>query len=200
VPAKQRGRPRSPRVHEAILRAAADLVVSGGYEHLTMEAIAARAGVGKQTVYRRWPSKSAVVAEAALSGHLVPAGHAPDDTGDVVADLRNWLRAAAAWMGDPGGGAVIRALAAAASDRDSDAARLYGQFTGPFRAALVARLAGGVEEGRLRAGADLGAAADALFGTLLYRALAHSGPMTADDADALVDVLVSGLHSTLDTD
>ena len=195
MPAKQRGRPRSPRVHDAILRAAADLVVSGGYEQLTMEAIAARAGVGKQTVYRRWPSKSAVVAEAALTGHLVPAGHAPGDTGDVVADLRDWLRAVAAWLGDPGGAAVIRALAAAASDRDHFSARLYDQFTGPFHAALVARLTAGVAEGRLRADAGLGAVADALVGTLLYRALAHTGPMTADDADALVDVLLSGLDT-----
>lgn len=182
-------------MHEAILRAAADLLVSVGYERLTMEAIAARAGVGKQTVYRRWPSKSAVVAEAALSGSLVPVGGAPADSGDVVTDLRDWLRTAATWLGEPGGGAVIRALAAAASDRHSDAARLYEAFTGPFRAALVARLARGVTEGRLRAGADLGAAADALVGTLLYRALASADPMTTEHADGLVDVLVAGLDS-----
>ncbi|WP_029433228.1 TetR/AcrR family transcriptional regulator [Blastococcus sp. URHD0036] len=200
MPAKQRGRPRSPRAHEAILRAAAELVVAGGYERLTMEAIAARAGVGKQTVYRRWPSKSAVVAEAALSGHLVPAGREPADTGDVVTDLRDWLRAAAAWLAEPGGAAVIRALAAAASDRDTDSARLYEQFTGPFHAALVARLAAGVAEGRLRAGAELGAVADALVGALLYRALAHTAPMTADDADALVDVLLSGLDTGIPAD
>ncbi|RBY85124.1 TetR/AcrR family transcriptional regulator [Blastococcus sp. TF02A-26] len=196
MPGKQRGRPRSPRVHEAILRAAAELVVTGGYERLTMEAIAARAGVGKQTVYRRWPSRSAVVAEAALSGHLVPAGHAPDDTGDVVADLRDWLRAATSWLGQPGGGAVVRALAAAASDRTSDAARLYEQFTGPFHDALVARLARGVEEGRVRADAALGPVADALVGVLLYRALAQAAPLTTADADALVAVLFTGLDTS----
>ncbi len=180
-------------MHEAILRAAAELVVSGGYERLTMEAIAARAGVGKQTVYRRWAAKSAVVAEAALAGHLLPGHGPPADTGDVVADLRTWLRRTGSWLADPGSAAVVRGLAAAASDSPRDGTRLYGEVTGPLWDALVRRLDRGVAEGRLRAGADLGAAADALLGTLLYRVLAGTGAPTADEADGLLDVLFGGL-------
>ncbi|HSA50366.1 MAG TPA: TetR/AcrR family transcriptional regulator [Yinghuangia sp.] len=192
---KQRGRPRSDQAHQAILESARDLLTSGGYERMTMDAIAARAGVGKQTVYRWWPSKAAVVAEAVLAGYLVAEGGAPGDTGDVEADLRAWVRAIFGQLDDPANTALIRGLAAAAADRESDALRLYRRLTGPAREHLVARLAAGVREGQLRPDADLEAAADAVVGTLLYRALAHSPEaVRPEEADGLCDLLFLGLR------
>lgn len=88
---EQRGRPRSEKARVAVLTAAADLMLAGGFEHLTVEGIAAAAGVGKQTVYRWWGSKAEVVVEAIAEKYLdVPIG-GPADTGDLRADLRAWL-------------------------------------------------------------------------------------------------------------
>jgi AcrR family transcriptional regulator len=191
VPERQRGRPRSAHAHQAILESARDLLTSSGYEQTTMEAIAAQAGVGKQTVYRRWPSKAAVVAEAVLAGHLAAAPAPPAETGDVAADLRTWLQKQFQRLDDPADAALLRGLAAAAADSDTIAARLYEHLTGPARAQLVHRLAIGVQRGQLRPDADLEAAAEAVLGTLLYRALARRPAYPA--ADGLLDILLDGM-------
>ncbi|WP_109530711.1 MULTISPECIES: TetR/AcrR family transcriptional regulator [Nocardia] len=189
----QRGRPRSARAHGAILETARDLLGSVGYEQMTMEAIAAGAGVGKQTVYRWWPSKAAVVAEAVLSGYLDTSGGVPPDSGDVEADLRAWLDRQFQRMDDAASVAMVRGLAAAAADSAADAERLYGELTGPSRDHLIRRMAAGVERGQIRADADLDAAADAVIGTLLYRALAGRPPTGYRSAEGLLDLLFAGL-------
>ena len=85
------GRPRSEDRDRAILDAALDLLVEQGFAGLSMEGIAARAGVGKATIYRRWKSKAEVVVEA-LGGHVCQLGELPD-TGDVRRDLVSMYRA-----------------------------------------------------------------------------------------------------------
>jgi AcrR family transcriptional regulator len=93
-----RGRPRDPGLDEAILAAAVDLLAEAGYARLTMEQVAARAGVGKASVYLRWPNKVALVAEAIQHR----SGVVPEvpDTGslreDMLAFLRTLLRGKAA--------------------------------------------------------------------------------------------------------
>ncbi|MFD0440291.1 TetR/AcrR family transcriptional regulator [Streptomyces chartreusis] len=196
--ARPRGRPRSDTAHEAILKAACDLLASGGYERMTMEAIAARAGVSKPTLYRRWPSKSAVVAEAVLSGRLTVDSPPPPDSGDAVTDLRRWLRQQFERLGTPAMTALVRGLTAAAVDSDVDAARLYDHLTGPSRSQLKDRLAAGVRQGQLRPETDLDAVADTVTGTLLYRAIAR-GSATVPDADHLLDLLLTGISMPPDT-
>jgi AcrR family transcriptional regulator len=192
---RPRGRPRSDQAHRAILEATRDLLTSDGYDRLSMDAIAARAGVGKQTVYRWWPSKAAVVAEAVIAGSLSAQADPPADTGDVLADLRAWMRSVATWYTDPRAAGMIRGLAAAAADREFDARRLYAGITGPTRDVLRSRMAGGVEAAQLRADADLDAAADALIGYLLYQVLSRAGHTSEDSADGLVDILINGLRA-----
>lgn len=87
----RRGRPRDPAVDAAILTAAVDLLAEIGYARLTMEQVAARAGVGKASLYLRWPNKVALVAEAIQHRSAV----VPDvpDTGSLRADMRAFLRA-----------------------------------------------------------------------------------------------------------
>ena len=143
--AKQRGRPRNAHADTAILEAARDLMTAEGYERMTIEAIAARAGVGKQTVYRRWPSKAAIVAEAVMAGHLGIRAEAPPQTGDAAADLSNWLGQFFRQLGEPAAIAVIRGLAAAATDGGPDAEKLYERFTGPSREQMLELLRAGVE-------------------------------------------------------
>ncbi len=189
---KPRGRPRSNLAHQAILEATRDLLTSGGYERLSIEAIAARAGVGKQTIYRRWRSKSAVVAEVVLAGYLPIHAGTPADTGDVLVDLQAWVREQVAWHTYPGAVALVRGLAAAAADSDADAGRLYDQLTGPVREGLMHRLAVGVQQSQLRADADLEAATDAIIGSLLFRVLARSDTSSVN-TDSIVEIVIGGI-------
>jgi AcrR family transcriptional regulator len=89
--APRRGRPRDPGVDEAVLTAAVELLAEAGFARLTMEQIAAHAGVGKASVYLRWPNKVALVAEAIRHR----SGVVPDvpDTGSLPGDMRTFLRA-----------------------------------------------------------------------------------------------------------
>jgi AcrR family transcriptional regulator len=94
---RPRGRPRSGDVDSALLEAAAAEFEERGYHAMSMESIAARAGVSKVSLYRRWPSKEAVAAE--LLGRMGEAG-VPEDRGGLEADLRALLRGAIGKAGD----------------------------------------------------------------------------------------------------
>ena len=188
----RRGRPRSPRAQQAIVTATCELLLELGYERLSIEGVAARAGVGKQTVYRWWPSKSALVTEAVLEGRLPISGEPPPDTGDLRADLGSWLARQFDALADPYVLSLIRAVTAAAADNDTAGAALYEKFTGPAHEAIVARLAAGVSAGQARSGADLDAAADALAGTLLYVALARHDP-APDRITGLLNMVMDGI-------
>lgn len=198
--AKRRGRPRNAQVDTAILEAARDLMVAGGYERMTIEAIAANARVGKQTVYRRWPSKAAIVAEAVLAGHLGIRVEAPPQTGDAVANLRGWLGQFFRQIGEPAAISMIRGLTAAATDGGTDAEKLYERFTGPSREQILELLRTGVDRGQFRADLDIGAAADAISGTLLYRALIPPSAEADTDADGFLDLLLLGMTPRAESD
>ena len=134
-----RGRPRSPQAHQAILAATCDLLLQTGYDGLSIEGVAARAGVGKQTVYRWWPSKSALVTEAVLEGRLAINGELPPDTGDLRNDLHTWLARQFEALADPYVLSLIRAVTAAAADDNAAGAALYERFTGISRAGTIRR-------------------------------------------------------------
>ncbi|GAA5026615.1 TetR/AcrR family transcriptional regulator [Microbacterium fluvii] len=187
----RRGRPRSEQARLAVLDAAVDLLRADGYDRLTIDAVATRAGVGRQTIYRWWGSKASIVAEAVLEGRISLGGPAIVDTGDLRADLRGWTRALVAAAGDAEEQAVIRALTAAAADGGADADALYRRLTSPGHEALVTRLAAGASD---PTDPRLHSAADAVFGTVLYRVLTGA-PMTPDAADALTGLLLTGLDA-----
>jgi AcrR family transcriptional regulator len=186
------GRPRSEQARRAVLEAARDLLESKGFEGISMEGIAARAGVGKQTVYRWWPTKAAVIADAALDGIIPQPPFVLADTGDLRADLTSWLDDGVRTMTAPGASALIRALAAAASADETASNRLYDQFTGPNRQAVINRLDSARDVGQVRSDADTGSAADALISVNLYLVLARN-PITQDRARGLLDVVMSGI-------
>ncbi|MFI7275709.1 TetR/AcrR family transcriptional regulator [Streptomyces sp. NPDC049879] len=194
----RRGRPRAAGTDLAILRAARELLVERGYARLSMEGVAARAGVGKPTVYRRWPSKGALVADAVRSVPVpqdADPGAGPADTGDVEADLRGWLRAVAAVTTAPDHAALVLALTAAAAENPDDAASLYRRLSGPQHEALVARLRAGADAGQLRPDADLEAVADALTGALLYQLLTGNAAQAERRSSALLDTLLTGIRT-----
>lgn len=192
--ADRRGATRSARSHRAILGATRDLLESSGAASVSIEAVAARAGVGKQTIYRWWPSKSALIAEAVLAaGATTVATEDPADTGDLRADVSAWLRQVASVFSEPSSASLVRALAAAAAEDDLASAQLYEQFAEPMHRALVGRLAAGVPAGAVRSGADLSAAADALVGALLFRLLAQPGLVAPERSEGVVDAVLGGV-------
>ncbi|GAA0973532.1 TetR/AcrR family transcriptional regulator [Acrocarpospora macrocephala] len=186
------GRKRSEASRLAILEATRFLLAAVGYERLTIEGIAGRAGVGKQTVYRWWGSKSAVVAEAALSGGLSQQVEPLPDTGHIANDLREWSRAWVARLTSPEGSGLVLALTAATVDNQEVADRLYRHFTEPHETSLLQRLASAQRAGQIDSDADLPTVASTLVGSLLYRVLARQRPPTADDANALVALVLKG--------
>jgi len=190
----RRGRPRDPRSQEAIVQATCELLGEVGYERMTIEAVASRAGVGKQTVYRWWASKGGLVAEAVLTGHLPLRAPPLADTGDLRADLGAWLDELTAALSDDRTASLVRATAAAAADDEQAAAQLYDRFTGPAHQAVVARLAAAVVAGHVRPDADLAAAADALTGALLYRVLTRQDAVPPQRSHGLLGVVLSGLR------
>ncbi|MGW6770211.1 TetR/AcrR family transcriptional regulator [Streptomyces sp. NPDC055037] len=187
------GRKRSETARQAILEAARELVAAGGYEKLTMEGIASRAGVGKVTVYRWWPSKGLVMAEALLDRAPLTGMCPPADTGRLADDLHDWTRDWVRAMSTPEGSSTMRALASAAADDQAVAERLYETFTAPLHSGLVTRLRAGVQAGDIRHDADLEATADAIVGSLLYRLLTRTEKITMGRAEGVLDVLLNGL-------
>jgi AcrR family transcriptional regulator len=195
--ASRRGRPRSPVVHAAILDATRKLLIESGYAEVSMDRVASHAGVGKQTLYRRWPSKAQLVAEAVMDAHHGVGTFELPDTGDIAADLRDWLLGYANAVAPPENAALVRALAAAAADDPRDGEALYRQLTGPQHDAVVQRLRRGIAAGQVRADVDAEAVADALIGSILYQVLAR--PKTTDETirhfDGLIDALIAGIRA-----
>jgi AcrR family transcriptional regulator len=188
------GRPRDAQLHAAILSATRELLATGSYAELSMESVAARARVGKKTLYRRWPSKAPLVAEAVLQAYGGSGSFPVADTGDVRDDLRSWLDEHAEFLAEPPNAALVRALIAAAAASSADGAALYQQLSAPQHAGLTTRLRQAVDAEQIRAETDVDAVADALIGTLLFHALTHVSPGAKAQFDGLLHALLDGVR------
>jgi AcrR family transcriptional regulator len=179
---------RSERSRRAILAATRELIVELGYAKVSIDAIAARAGVGKQTIYRWWPAKGAVVFDSVLELSADPSGEvaALPDTGDLEADLRLVMRATVAEFADPAFEAPIRALNTEIAN-DPELAALYRErLAAPVDEAKKDRLRSAQRAGRLAPDADLDLMLEVLYAPLYQRWLLRTGPLTESYADALV--------------
>ncbi|MFC8042748.1 TetR/AcrR family transcriptional regulator [Nocardia sp. NPDC057353] len=176
---------RSERARTAILTATGELIAELPYPKLTVEAIAARAGVGKQTIYRWWPSRGAVVLDAMLERDA-PA-ELPD-TGDLRADLRPLLRGAVAALTDPVADGFLRAMYVEIQQDPALAREYRERLLLPQRAAVAARLAGA-----LPPGADTELAVDLLLGPVQMRWALGLGGLTAEYADAALEAALAFL-------
>lgn len=156
---------RKERSRQAIFAATRALVAEEAYEKVTVEAIAARAGVGKQTIYRRWPSKSAVVFAAllALSEDADGQSVALPDTGDLRADLKLVMRATAEEFADPSFDRLIRALNTEIANDAALAAEYREKLAQPLEEAKKARLRSAQEAGQLGPDADLDLVLEVLY-------------------------------------
>jgi AcrR family transcriptional regulator len=186
-----RGRRRSERSHGAIIAATQELLVERSYPELTIEGIAARAGVGKQTIYRWWPSKAALVLEAYLAGSdAVPL---PADGTRAREDVRALLGWLIAVIAQPIGGHVVAGLVADLQ-HDADLAEGFHRDVVPARReAMLAALERARVRGEIRADADLELAVDALHGAVFYRLLLSGEPLDDAFVVRLTDQIVDGL-------
>jgi AcrR family transcriptional regulator len=183
----RRGPVRSEAARVAILEATARLFQTRGYDHLTMEGIAAEAHVGKQTIYRWWPSKGALVADCLLEGLLFREGFSPADTGDLRADLIAWLRGILAFVDREGGDTMVHSLISAAGDHPSVGLRL-SEGLGANQL-LRARFESAVAAGQLSPDRPLDELGDAFVGAVVLRALSRM-PADAATAVRLVDAVL----------
>jgi AcrR family transcriptional regulator len=182
---------RNQRSRQAILRAAFELCSERSYERTSVEAIAARAGVGKQTIYRWWPSKGAVVMEA-LNDVVGAASDFPD-SGDVMADLRQQMTAVTTLLSSPDFGPVYTGVIGAAQSDPAVAEALAAQIINPRVDACRKRLERAREAGEIRADADLDAAVELLYGPIYHRLLLHTRPPSSEQVDAVLDLAFHGL-------
>ena len=180
------GRRRNDAAQEAILDAAFRLLSGPETEALTIDAIAAEAGVGRQTIYRWWPSKGAVLAEA-LARHARVV--VPDrDTGSFSGDLTAFLVDSFAGLADEGLAGRLRQIVAAAQ-QDEHVAHVLADFTAARRAALRALLERGQAAGELAPDADLDMLVDMAYGVLYYRLLVGHAPLDEKAARSLATEL-----------
>jgi len=176
------GRRRNDAAQSAILDATFRLLSDPGTEALTIDAIAAEAGVGRQTIYRWWPSKGAVVADA-LARHaqvVVPER----ETGSFTGDLAAFLVDSFAGLQNEGYADRLRQIVAEAQ-RDEHVARMLADFTAVRRAALRALLERGRAAGELAADADLDMLVDMAYGVLYYRLLVRHAPLDEEAGRSL---------------
>ena len=186
----RRGATRSPAARAAILGATSSLLERLGYDRVTMEGIASEAGVGKQTIYRWWPSKSAVVAECLIEGALLPEAYAPLDTGDIAGDLTEWLQRVFDFICLPSNEAMIRSLIAAAIDNPEVGAHLSDRL-GASPDVLDERLQSAFAAGQLRPGTSAELLVNAFLGVVFSKVLLRTPPQP-DEARAFVDLILRG--------
>ncbi|MFI5630756.1 TetR/AcrR family transcriptional regulator [Streptomyces sp. NPDC051664] len=158
---------RSERSRRATLDAALALCTEKGYGRVTIEAIAARAGVSKKTIYRWWPSKSAVLLEA-FTEALVDATPFVD-TGDIAADIRTHVTGAVRLLSTPPFGPAYAGILSELHHDDELAETVRTQLIEPRFAEAVARLGRAQEQGQIPPGADLPLAVEMLYGPVYYR-------------------------------
>jgi AcrR family transcriptional regulator len=186
-PRPHTGRRRNEAARRAILTAALDLLADADGAPVTVETIARAAGVGKQTLYRWWPSKGAVLLDALLdrAAQDVPA----PDTGSLRADLRELAVATFEAAQRAPSGPALRTLVREAA-RDAHLAELMREFTQSRRAAVRAVLERGRERGELAADRDLDLLVDQFYGVFWYRFLLGHAPLDAAAAERLTESLL----------
>jgi AcrR family transcriptional regulator len=168
----------------AVLAAADELLVERGFGGVTVEGIAARAGVAKQTIYRWWPSKADILLDT-LVEEADRRLKIPED-GPVVDSVRAYLRALARFLTKEDAGKVLLALIGEAQHDPETATLFHQRYLDPRRARERALLKRGIAAGELPAGLNPDATLDALIGPIVYRALTGA-TVSRGFVDSVVD-------------
>jgi AcrR family transcriptional regulator len=181
---------RNENARRAILKASLAVSRRSGFAVATIEAIAKQAGVGKQTIYRWWPSKAAVVLEA-LNEEIGPALDFPD-TGDLAADLREQMVGLVRLLRTEKL-TVFPELVGAAQSDPAMAAAINEVIIGPREAACRSRLERAQEQGQLRGDVDVQDVVELLYGPLYYRMFLRNRPVTLKQVRDILALSLEGL-------
>ena len=189
LPRRPPGRPRSQQARSAILRSTLKLLHKTTLPDLTIEAIAADAGVGKATVYRWWPSKAALVADAFSCSAREELRY--PDTGSVLTDLSRQMKQLVRVLRSPRGKIVAAMLGGGVFDPElTDAFR--ERFMLPRRREAMEILERGIRRGELPAQADLTILLDSLYGPVYFRFLMRHEALTDEFIDGLCRQVMQG--------
>jgi len=187
--ARPPGRPRSEHARVAILRSALHLLGKNGFADLTIEDVAADASVGKATVYRWWPNKAALIADAFASStkHNL---HYPD-TGSLRTDMSQQMSQLVKIFLSPRGRIVSAMLGGGQSDKDLITA-FRERFLKPRRREAYATLQRGIRRGELRRDVDMDLILDSLYGPIYMRFLIRHDGLTPAFVDQLCRLVLDG--------
>jgi AcrR family transcriptional regulator len=191
--------PASPRRRgaartEELLRVTLDLAAESGYAGLSIEAVSRRAGVGKHTIYRRWPSKAALLLDAL--NHVWTSDLDYRDTGDIRGDLREQFIRSGSALSQPPIGPIYRAVIAEAQADSALRATLHERFLATVERSTLDRIIRAQRTGELVADANLEFAAEVLCGTLYYRSLLSTRPIDETAIDSLLDMFMAAYGTT----
>ncbi|HEX2895188.1 MAG TPA: TetR/AcrR family transcriptional regulator [Marmoricola sp.] len=187
---RRRGRPRDASADERILAAAAELILTRGFDNMTVDEVASKARAGKATVYRRWAGKEdlAFAALEQLYNTQLPI----PDTGTLYGDLVEATRQTLEFAGSDVGRAYLR-MTVSESLRDHRIAALYASAFQGQEAAAREMFVRGIDRGELRPDVPLELAVNWIAGlTLLYAILDRPLP-PPEDAESLVDLILEGI-------
>ncbi|MGX9295543.1 TetR/AcrR family transcriptional regulator [Tsukamurella paurometabola] len=192
MPAATPGRPRSAAAERAIIDAALAELEDVGYQGLTIENVAKRAGVGRPTIYRRWPDRDALVVGALIA--TVPPLRAPS-TEDPVADLRSLVSDFVAGIARSPAARAMLAVHAAGAHRPDLRAALHEHYLAPRAEVLADALARARRSGAIRGGVTDAQVRDLLFGPAVYRWLIVGEVPPPSELDDLLDLALAALGS-----
>jgi len=187
---RPRGRPRDPGVDEGILNAALDLITEGGFEKLSMEAVASRAGVAKATIYRRFPSKIELI--VSMCQAFGPAIQPPPDTGAFRTDLEYLVGSLNDSMCPTSDTGRLMPSMVSAAKENAEVREAMQRFTAARRRRIYDVVKAGIERGDLRPDADPDTIGDLLVGAMMYRLIIRGGKVDKKFRTALVDGIISG--------
>jgi AcrR family transcriptional regulator len=183
------GRPRDARHDQAILEATLVMLRERGYGGLTIDGVAARAGVGRPTIYRRWASKPALVVAALVDSARLALPML--DTGSLRDDLIAVQRHQVELMNSPDNRRVTAGLIADLAADPQLAERYVTEYLVPRRAAVWQVLQRGVDRGELDANVDFAFVYDLLVGPLFMRAVVWGEPLAPEAAEKTADVILT---------
>jgi AcrR family transcriptional regulator len=181
---------RNEQARRAILHATVDLIATQNYAKVTIEAIAAAAGVGKQTIYRWWPNKGALALDAINEW----AGQGIDfpDTGDIIADLIHQMDQVIALLNSEIG-VIFRGVIAEAQSDPRTRQAILDTIIEPRTAACQTRLASAIAAGQLRADISTRAMVELIYAPIYYRLLLSTDELSPGLPAQLLAQLMSGL-------
>jgi len=183
------GRPRSEEARLAILSASLKVLAKTGFSDFTIEEVAERAAVGKATVYRWWPDKAALVADA-FANSTVSKLHFPD-TGSIYTDLSQQMRQLIRVFRSRRGRIVAAILAAGQSEREVLTA-FRDRFMMPRRQEAYVTVDRAIARGELRRNIDRDLLLDSLYGPVYMRFLIQHDPLTPEFVDHLCEMVLRG--------